>query len=152
MKRIFSCPPDTNEPLVVIAQSSSEMPLLTSTNEFHTKMMTPTHDKEEPKTSSKCYIQVTGMTCASSVANIERNLRREEGKTLLKLAILCTNLRTLSILSSYVFCNHVYDSCQGLIKTISDLQDNLDFLIASFCSCFCFLRYSSCLIYLMAAL
>ncbi|TKC40193.1 hypothetical protein EI555_011759, partial [Monodon monoceros] len=70
---------DTNEPLVVIAQSSSEMPLLTSTNEFHTKMMTPIHDKEEAKTSSKCYIQVTGMTCASCVANIERNLRREEG-------------------------------------------------------------------------
>ena len=117
MKRIFPCPPDTNEPLVVIAQPSSEMPLLTSTNEFHTKMMTPIHDKEEPKTSSKCYIQVTGMTCASCVANIERNLRREEGKTLLKLAILCTNLRTLSFLSSYVFCNHVYDYCQGLIKT-----------------------------------
>uniref|UniRef100_A0A4W2GQW3 Copper-transporting ATPase 1 n=1 Tax=Bos indicus x Bos taurus TaxID=30522 RepID=A0A4W2GQW3_BOBOX len=70
---------DTNEPLVVIAQPSSEMPLLTSTNELHTKMMTPIHDKEEPKTSSKCYIQVTGMTCASCVANIERNLRREEG-------------------------------------------------------------------------
>uniref|UniRef100_A0A8C3YCJ1 Copper-transporting ATPase 1 n=1 Tax=Catagonus wagneri TaxID=51154 RepID=A0A8C3YCJ1_9CETA len=70
---------DTNEPLVVIAHSPSEMPLLTSANEFHTKMMTPVHDKEETKTSSKCYIQVTGMTCASCVANIERNLRREEG-------------------------------------------------------------------------
>uniref|UniRef100_A0A8C9GPI3 P-type Cu(+) transporter n=1 Tax=Piliocolobus tephrosceles TaxID=591936 RepID=A0A8C9GPI3_9PRIM len=70
---------DTNEPLVVIAQPSSEMPLLTSTNEFYTKGMTPVQDKEEAKTSSKCYIQVTGMTCASCVANIERNLRREEG-------------------------------------------------------------------------
>uniref|UniRef100_A0A9L0RIN9 Copper-transporting ATPase 1 n=1 Tax=Equus caballus TaxID=9796 RepID=A0A9L0RIN9_HORSE len=70
---------DTNEPLVVIAQPSSEVPLLTSTNEFCPKTMTPTHDKEEAKTSSKCYIQVTGMTCASCVANIERNLRREEG-------------------------------------------------------------------------
>uniref|UniRef100_G3S2F6 Copper-transporting ATPase 1 n=1 Tax=Gorilla gorilla gorilla TaxID=9595 RepID=G3S2F6_GORGO len=70
---------DTNEPLVVIAQPSSEMPLLTSTNEFYTKGMTPVQDKEEGKTSSKCYIQVTGMTCASCVANIERNLRREEG-------------------------------------------------------------------------
>uniref|UniRef100_A0A7N5KFX1 Copper-transporting ATPase 1 n=1 Tax=Ailuropoda melanoleuca TaxID=9646 RepID=A0A7N5KFX1_AILME len=69
---------DTNEPLVIIAQTSSEMPLLTSTNEFYTKMMTPIHDVEA-KTSSKCYIQVTGMTCASCVANIERNLRREEG-------------------------------------------------------------------------
>uniref|UniRef100_A0A2K5X0U5 Copper-transporting ATPase 1 n=1 Tax=Macaca fascicularis TaxID=9541 RepID=A0A2K5X0U5_MACFA len=70
---------DTNEPLVVIAQPSSEMPLLTSTNEFYTKGMTPVQDKEEAKTSSKCYVQVTGMTCASCVANIERNLRREEG-------------------------------------------------------------------------
>ncbi|XP_015988128.2 copper-transporting ATPase 1 isoform X1 [Rousettus aegyptiacus] len=70
---------DSNEPLVVIAQPSSEMPLLTSTNEFYTKIMTPIHDKEDVKTSSKCYIQVTGMTCASCVANIERNLRREEG-------------------------------------------------------------------------
>ncbi|XP_039705261.1 copper-transporting ATPase 1 isoform X2 [Pteropus medius] len=55
------------------------MPLLTSTSEFYTKIMTPIHDKEDVKTSSKCYIQVTGMTCASCVANIERNLRREEG-------------------------------------------------------------------------
>ncbi|XP_065499086.1 copper-transporting ATPase 1 isoform X2 [Caloenas nicobarica] len=34
---------------------------------------------QEAKTISKCYIQVTGMTCASCVANIERNLRREDG-------------------------------------------------------------------------
>uniref|UniRef100_A0A452V0K8 Copper-transporting ATPase 1 n=1 Tax=Ursus maritimus TaxID=29073 RepID=A0A452V0K8_URSMA len=65
-------------PSVSLTQTSSEMPLLTSTNEFYTKMMTPIHDVEA-KTSSKCYIQVTGMTCASCVANIERNLRREEG-------------------------------------------------------------------------
>ncbi|XP_007956528.2 copper-transporting ATPase 1, partial [Orycteropus afer afer] len=70
---------DMSEPSVLIAQPSLEMPLLASTNECYAKMMTPTHDKEETKTSSKCYIQVTGMTCASCVANIERNLRREEG-------------------------------------------------------------------------
>lgn len=99
MKRLFPCPPDTNEPFVIIAQTSSEMPLLTSTNEFYTKMMTPIHDVEA-KTSSKCYIQVTGMTCASCVANIERNLRREEGKTLLEPVILCIDLRTLSLLFS----------------------------------------------------
>ncbi|XP_075395622.1 copper-transporting ATPase 1 isoform X2 [Tenrec ecaudatus] len=69
---------DMNEPSVLIAQPSSEMPLLAATNESHAKMMTPIHDQEETKTS-KCYIQVTGMTCASCVANIERNLRREEG-------------------------------------------------------------------------
>ncbi|KAK7799110.1 hypothetical protein U0070_021016 [Myodes glareolus] len=62
--------PDTNEPLVVIAQPSLETPLLPSTNEPDS-VMTPVH--------SKCYIQVSGMTCASCVANIERNLRREEG-------------------------------------------------------------------------
>ncbi|XP_049623359.1 copper-transporting ATPase 1 [Suncus etruscus] len=70
---------DMNEPLVIITQPSSEMPLLTSTNEFHTKMMTPVHEKDDTKTSSKCYVQVSGMTCASCVANIERNLRQEEG-------------------------------------------------------------------------
>ncbi|KAL6091120.1 hypothetical protein STEG23_037845, partial [Scotinomys teguina] len=62
--------PDMNEPLVVIAQPSLETPLLPSPNEPD-NVMTPVH--------SKCYIQVSGMTCASCVANIERNLRREEG-------------------------------------------------------------------------
>ncbi|XP_006873803.1 PREDICTED: copper-transporting ATPase 1-like isoform X1 [Chrysochloris asiatica] len=68
---------DMDDPSVLIAQPSSEMPLLGSTNEFYAKM-TPIHDKDETKTS-KCFIQVTGMTCASCVANIERNLRQEEG-------------------------------------------------------------------------
>ncbi|XP_050998327.1 copper-transporting ATPase 1 isoform X2 [Acomys russatus] len=62
--------PDMKEPLVVIAQPSLETPLLPSTNEPE-NVMTPVHNK--------CYIQVSGMTCASCVANIERNLRREEG-------------------------------------------------------------------------
>ncbi|XP_074133244.1 copper-transporting ATPase 1 [Sminthopsis crassicaudata] len=63
--------------------------LTDSNNETCSKTMIPTHSKEEPKppvhdkeeakTPAKCYIQVTGMTCASCVANIERNLRREEG-------------------------------------------------------------------------
>ncbi|NXT10437.1 ATP7A ATPase, partial [Prunella fulvescens] len=35
--------------------------------------------RQESKTISKCFVQVTGMTCASCVANIERNLRREDG-------------------------------------------------------------------------
>ncbi|XP_059338716.1 copper-transporting ATPase 1 isoform X3 [Ammospiza nelsoni] len=40
----------------------------------------PAHPgRQESKTISKCYVQVTGMTCASCVANIERNLRREDG-------------------------------------------------------------------------
>lgn len=41
----------------------------------------PAHlGRPESKTISKCYVQVTGMTCASCVANIERNLRREDGE------------------------------------------------------------------------
>ena len=31
------------------------------------------------QTYSKCYIQVGGMTCASCVCNIERNLKNEHG-------------------------------------------------------------------------
>lgn len=62
--------PDMQEPLVVISQPSLETPLLPSTKEPE-NVMTPVHNK--------CYIQVSGMTCASCVANIERNLRREEG-------------------------------------------------------------------------
>nr|DBA21728.1 TPA: hypothetical protein GDO54_018330 [Pyxicephalus adspersus] len=40
---------------------------------------TPVNSKKESSTTSKCFIQVSGMTCASCVANIERNLRREDG-------------------------------------------------------------------------
>uniref|UniRef100_A0A669PKX8 Copper-transporting ATPase 1 n=1 Tax=Phasianus colchicus TaxID=9054 RepID=A0A669PKX8_PHACC len=43
------------------------------------KMLQSSVAKQESKSMSKCYVQVTGMTCASCVANIERNLRREDG-------------------------------------------------------------------------
>ncbi|KAM6151720.1 copper-transporting ATPase 1 isoform 2-T2 [Rhynchocyon petersi] len=67
---------DMNEPSV-LTQPSSQTSLLASPDEFHAKMITPVCDEETK--STKCYIQVTGMTCASCVANIERNLRQEEG-------------------------------------------------------------------------
>ncbi|XP_044161666.1 copper-transporting ATPase 1 [Bufo gargarizans] len=52
-------------------------------NSFHPKegfsKDSPEHSSQETRTTNKCFIQVSGMTCASCVANIERNLRREEG-------------------------------------------------------------------------
>uniref|UniRef100_A0A663M7I7 Copper-transporting ATPase 1 n=1 Tax=Athene cunicularia TaxID=194338 RepID=A0A663M7I7_ATHCN len=64
---------------VAIAQPSPEVQLESQKNEPASKV-SPTHlARQETKTISKCYVQVTGMTCASCVANIERNLRREDG-------------------------------------------------------------------------
>uniref|UniRef100_A0A452HUI8 Copper-transporting ATPase 1 n=1 Tax=Gopherus agassizii TaxID=38772 RepID=A0A452HUI8_9SAUR len=72
------------EPLVLITQPSLEVSLDSQDNMVyitapHSKVSPVHDDKQEAKTPSKCYIQVTGMTCASCVANIERNLRREDG-------------------------------------------------------------------------
>uniref|UniRef100_A0A8D0EJK9 Copper-transporting ATPase 1 n=1 Tax=Strix occidentalis caurina TaxID=311401 RepID=A0A8D0EJK9_STROC len=64
---------------VAIAQPSPEVQLESHKTEPPSKV-SPTHlARQETKTVSKCYVQVTGMTCASCVANIERNLRREDG-------------------------------------------------------------------------
>lgn len=63
-----------------IAQPPPEVQLESRRPEPPSKV-SPTHlARQETKTISKCYVQVTGMTCASCVANIERNLRREDGK------------------------------------------------------------------------
>ncbi|XP_068103699.1 copper-transporting ATPase 1 isoform X2 [Hyperolius riggenbachi] len=49
---------------------------------------TPVHSKRESITTNKCFIQVSGMTCASCVANIERNLRREDGIHFVLVALM----------------------------------------------------------------
>ncbi|XP_053555306.1 copper-transporting ATPase 1 isoform X2 [Bombina bombina] len=65
-------------------ESALEIPLKTPlSNSRHPKNQyskeTSVQSKDENRTTSKCFIQVNGMTCASCVANIERNLRREDG-------------------------------------------------------------------------
>ncbi|XP_061301755.1 copper-transporting ATPase 1 [Pezoporus flaviventris] len=61
------------------AQPSPEVQLESHRTE-PSSQVSPAHlVRQETKTVSKCYVQVTGMTCASCVANIERNLRREDG-------------------------------------------------------------------------
>ncbi|KAJ6663181.1 hypothetical protein lerEdw1_010317 [Lerista edwardsae] len=75
--------PSSTEPVVVITQPSKERPVESQDNKLFRmearSKLSPAHNKQDVQGPSKCYIQVTGMTCASCVANIERNLRREDG-------------------------------------------------------------------------
>ncbi|XP_072898033.1 copper-transporting ATPase 2-like [Hemitrygon akajei] len=41
-------------------------------------------NNEDHVATEKCFLQITGMTCASCIANIERNLQKEEGKAEVK--------------------------------------------------------------------
>uniref|UniRef100_A0A663M937 Copper-transporting ATPase 1 n=1 Tax=Athene cunicularia TaxID=194338 RepID=A0A663M937_ATHCN len=75
-----TCPEDLRSSIEDMGfDPSPEVQLESQKNEPASKV-SPTHlARQETKTISKCYVQVTGMTCASCVANIERNLRREDG-------------------------------------------------------------------------
>ncbi|KAM9226868.1 copper-transporting ATPase 1 [Leptosomus discolor] len=64
---------------VTIAQPSPQVQLEPHKTEPPSKASPTRLARQDTKTVSKCYVQVTGMTCASCVANIERNLRREDG-------------------------------------------------------------------------
>lgn len=72
---------------VAIAQPSHEVQLESHKTEPPSKVSPAYLARQETKTISKCYVQVTGMTCASCVANIERNLRREDGK--IHVGVIC---------------------------------------------------------------
>uniref|UniRef100_A0A8C3RVK7 Copper-transporting ATPase 1 n=1 Tax=Chelydra serpentina TaxID=8475 RepID=A0A8C3RVK7_CHESE len=88
---LLTCPEDLRSAIEDMGFDASlsgnpslEVPLDSQDNMLYktapNSKVSPVHDdKQEARTPSKCYIHVTGMTCASCVANIERNLRREDG-------------------------------------------------------------------------
>ncbi|XP_076850232.1 copper-transporting ATPase 1 [Brachyhypopomus gauderio] len=83
--------PETNSLVAAVRSPTPEHAPPSSPAPSHTKEK---EVKEEVETSvnaqSKCFIQVGGMTCASCVANIERNLKNEHGVHSVLVALMAS--------------------------------------------------------------
>ncbi|XP_078544951.1 copper-transporting ATPase 1-like isoform X2 [Lissotriton helveticus] len=80
----FEASVSAGDSLVLVIDPSSEKQMDFQANNPRKLLQRPPkatlrQEDQETKTPAKCFIQITGMTCASCVANIERNLRAEEG-------------------------------------------------------------------------
>ncbi|KAI1885439.1 hypothetical protein AGOR_G00220200 [Albula goreensis] len=73
-------------PETALREAGPKLPAVTEVNTGHHSPLSPssspetadTHSSEEVR-AQKCFIRVTGMTCASCVSNIERNLQKHKG-------------------------------------------------------------------------
>ncbi|XP_024139718.1 copper-transporting ATPase 1 [Oryzias melastigma] len=81
--------PETNSLLEpnVVRSASTALDQEKELDEDHHK---EAHQRSTEETHSKCYIQIGGMTCASCVSNIERNLKNEPGIYFVLVALMAS--------------------------------------------------------------
>ncbi|XP_067241092.1 copper-transporting ATPase 1 [Chanodichthys erythropterus] len=84
--------PETNSLVPSVVKSPSSVRSLSLSPAWSTVKENEAESDAEPSTNtiSKCYIQIGGMTCASCVANIERNLKNEHGVHSVLVALMAS--------------------------------------------------------------
>lgn len=80
--------PETNSLLPELNVNPSKSPSLAPVKDFNSDIRKENLCNKEA--SSKCYVHIGGMTCASCVANIERNLKNEPGILSVLVALMAS--------------------------------------------------------------